>query len=66
MDPVGRRQGEAMSAKLYELIDGQTGARVGTYQTLTRALRARDRRDNEYGAYRYHVRRIEEQTNVAQ
>lgn len=40
----------------HELVDSKTGAVVGTYSSAERARRARDRKDNEYGAYRYRVR----------
>lgn len=51
--PVG-----APPAKTHELVDMQTGAVVGKYISNSRALRAGDRKDNEYGAVRYCVRRI--------
>lgn len=37
----------------FEVYDRQTGDVVGTYGSLKRASRAVDRRDNEYGGYRY-------------
>jgi len=43
----------------YQVIDRQTRAVVGTYSTLSRAHRAADKKDLEYGAIRYLVRRIE-------
>jgi hypothetical protein len=42
----------------YEIVDRQTGGVVGTASSLQRALRSVDRRDNQYGAYRYFHRRI--------
>lgn len=43
---------------MYEIIDRKTGHRVGTAKTLKAALRSVDRRDNEYGGYRFSHRRI--------
>jgi hypothetical protein len=43
----------------YQVIDGQTKQVVGTYTSKTRARRAADRKDLEYGAIRYHVQAIE-------
>lgn len=37
----------------YIVIDGRTGAIVGRCKTKDGARRSVDRRDNEYGAYRY-------------
>ena len=44
-----------MSAEkeMFEVYDKQTGDVVGTYGSLKRASRAVDRRDNDYGGYRY-------------
>jgi hypothetical protein len=42
----------------YEIVDGQTGAKVGTAKTRAAASRAVDRRDNAYGAYRYRARAV--------
>lgn len=42
----------------YEIVDRQTGRVVGTARTHAGAIRSRDRRDNEYGAYRYFVRAV--------
>jgi len=42
----------------YEIIDRRTGAVVGKAKTLKGATRAVDRRDNEYGAYRYTHRAV--------
>ena len=39
----------------YRLIDRRTGALVASYATRAAARRARDRKDNAYGAYRYSV-----------
>ena len=39
--------------EMFEVYDRQTGDVVGTYGSLKRASRAVDRRDNEYGGYRY-------------
>lgn len=40
--------------KMYQVIDGKTGAVVGTYKTRKTAKRAVDRLDNIYGGYRYY------------
>lgn len=45
---------------MFELIDRHTGKVVGKYRSVIRARRARDRKDNEYGGYRYHVRKMVE------
>lgn len=37
----------------YKIIDGQTGFKVGSAKTIAGARRSVDKRDNEYGAYRY-------------
>lgn len=37
----------------YVVVDRRTGAIVGRCKTLTGARRSVDRRDNEYGGYRY-------------
>lgn len=42
----------------YDIIDKQTDKIVGSTKTLKAACRAVDRRDNEYGAYRYTKRPI--------
>jgi hypothetical protein len=39
--------------EMFEVYDRQSGDVVGTYGSLKRASRAVDRRDNEYGGYRY-------------
>lgn len=39
--------------EMFEVYDRQTGDVVGTYGSLKRASRAVDKRDNEYGGYRY-------------
>jgi hypothetical protein len=46
----------------YEVIDRQTGRVVAKAKTLRGAIRAVDRRDNAYGAYRYQWRHIQEKT----
>ncbi len=40
----------------FQLVDNHTKKVVGTYTDRKRARRARDKRDNDYGAYRYSVR----------
>lgn len=40
----------------YVVIDNRTGAIVARCKTRKGARRSADRRDNEYGAYRYRVR----------
>ena len=42
----------------YGVFDSQTGAKVGDYESRKRASRVADKRDIEYGAVRYVVRRI--------
>lgn len=42
----------------YEIYDRQTKAVVGKVKTRTGARRSVDRRDNEYGAYRYNHRPV--------
>lgn len=44
----------------YHVIDNQTNSQVtrATYQTRRAAMRAVDRLDNQYGAYRYSVRPV--------
>ncbi len=37
----------------YDIVDKQTGRIVATAKTTASARRAVDRRDNDYGAYRY-------------
>lgn len=44
--------------KTHEVVDIQTGKVTGSYGSLRRAHRAADRKDIEYGAVRYIVRRI--------
>lgn len=44
---------------MYEIIDTHTGQRVATTKTRAGARRSANRRDAEYGAYRYRVRKIE-------
>jgi len=44
---------------MYEIIDSQTGKRVGgVVKSLKAARRAVDRLDNAYGAYRYYRRKL--------
>lgn len=42
----------------YEIIDRKTGAVVGKAKTRRSANISVDRRDNEYGAYRYYARPV--------
>jgi hypothetical protein len=42
----------------YQVFDKQTMKLMGTYKTRMGAVRAMDRLDNAYGAYRYFVRAI--------
>jgi hypothetical protein len=45
---------------MYRIIDTKTGQQVGTdYSDARRARSRADKLDNEYGAYRYSVRRVE-------
>lgn len=47
---------------MYEVIDRQTGARVGgVYATAQRARSRRDKLDLAYGAVRYMVRMVQAQ-----
>ena len=39
--------------EMFEVVDKQTGKTVGTYNSMSRANLARDKKDNEYGSYRY-------------
>jgi hypothetical protein len=41
---------------MYELVDTRTGDTVGTYKTRRRAQNAGDRKNFDYGSYRYAVR----------
>ncbi len=41
-----------------EIIDSQTGLRIGVYSTLQRARNKADKLDNDYGAYRYRAREL--------
>ena len=47
-----------MEVLFYEIVDKMTGRVVGKAKTRKSASRACDRRDNEYGAYRYHARPV--------
>jgi len=49
----------------FDIIDGHTGAVVASCSTHKGAIRSVDRRDNDYGAYRYRYSRIYE-TNPAE
>lgn len=40
----------------FVVVDRRTGAVVARCKTLNGARRSADRRDNEYGAYRFHAR----------
>lgn len=40
---------------MFQLINTRTGLVVGTYSTKPRARTARDRKDNEYGAYVHRI-----------
>lgn len=42
----------------YDIVDLKTGAIVGTAKTLAGARRSVDRRDNEYGGYRYRAKPV--------
>ncbi len=44
---------------MYEVIDRKSNKVIGVYQTRLRARRVADRKDLEYGAIRYLVRKIE-------
>jgi hypothetical protein len=44
--------------EMFEVYDGHTGDVVGTYGSLKRASRAVDKRDNDYGGYRYRYRPV--------
>jgi hypothetical protein len=56
--PEVSTQNIAPKKQMYEVYDGHTGNIVGTYGSLRTASRAVDRRDNEYGGYRYRKRPI--------
>ena len=43
---------------MYQVIDRQTQAVVGTYKTRVAASRRVDKLDNAYGAYRYYVKSV--------
>jgi len=43
-------------ATTYDVIDRQTGDVIATVTTRNKARRIADRKDAEYGAYRYMVR----------
>jgi hypothetical protein len=44
----------------YDIIDRQTKKVVGTAKTLTGARRSVDRRDNQYGGYRFSAQPVYE------
>lgn len=46
----------------YDIIDRQTKKVVGTAKTRAGATRSCDKRDNDYGAYRYYAQPIYEET----
>lgn len=48
----------------YDIIDKQTGRKVGECKTVRRANTSVDRRDNQYGGYRYRAQPVwpEQQT----
>jgi hypothetical protein len=48
----------------YHIIDRHTGAKVGHAKTRSAATRSVDKRDNAYGAYRYHAKAYYEQEEV--
>jgi len=50
-----------MEMQMFQVVNSKTGRVVGTYSTKQRARAARDRKDNEYGAY---VHRIVDQQVV--
>ncbi len=52
---------DCKSSERWVVVDRKNGAVVGNYSSATRARKARDRKDNEYGGYRYAARRTEEQ-----
>ena len=55
---------EKESTPKYHVYDRQTGERANNteYKSRTGARRARDKLDNEYGGYRYHVKPAETST----
>tara|TARA_B100000287_G_scaffold285357_1_gene268978 strand:- start:996 stop:1130 length:135 start_codon:yes stop_codon:yes gene_type:complete len=42
----------------FKLIDKHTGKTVGTYVRSSTAHKKKNQKDNEYGGYRYTVKRI--------
>lgn len=44
----------------YDIIDRKTGFKVGSAKTRAGATRSCDKRDKEYGAYRYYAKPIYE------
>lgn len=55
--------GAVANPSYYHIIDGHTGEVVGKAQTLNRALRSVDQRDNAYGGYRFRHQPIYEDEN---
>ena len=56
VDPLASH---AAPAPGYHIIDRRTGGVVGQAKTLKGARRSVDKRDNTYGAYIHHIRRID-------
>ncbi len=54
-----------MSPIRFDIIDRQTRKIVGTAKTRAGANRSVDRRDNEYGAYRFEARAVWTETAPA-
>lgn len=48
----------SIQIKHWAIVDKHTGAVVGTAKTKRGARLSVDRRDNEYGAYRYQARAV--------
>lgn len=48
----------AITPSSYQVYDTQTGEIMGTYQNLSKAQNKADKLDNEYGAYRYSIKKI--------
>lgn len=49
----------------FDIIDRQTGCKVGEAKTRARANVSVDRRDNAYGAYRYYAKPVYEESDNA-
>lgn len=56
--PPRQRTAEAKKTPAYNVIDRQTGKVVATAVSLKSARRVVDRRDNEYGGYRFFHEKI--------